>query len=68
MKRLIKRAVKLKLTYRVFKAYGMLFLRLATADEEYSVSVRKQDDTLRPTTHEFVLALHRLISEIRRGA
>ena len=66
--KITRRATKLRLTYRVFKAYGMFFLRLATLDEEYSVSVRILTGANRPTRFEFVSALHRLLLEMKRSA
>ena len=58
----------LKLPYKVHRVYGMWFLRLATTTGEYAVSVRVLRNTKHPDRIEFVVALRRLLIELKYSA
>lgn len=55
-----------KFTCQITKAFGMYFFRLATLDDEYSVSVRMVHST-RPTPKEKAYAVKRLVEELKQN-
>ena len=61
----MKKNVKHTFVWKATRAFGMDFLRLATLDDEVSVSVRMVSS--HPTILEFAAALRRLLVELQRS-
>ena len=63
---MLKKVSGVQLTGKVVKIFGMLFFKISTVTEEYSVSVRIEHSS--PTTAEIVSALKRLVVELKRAS